>query len=279
MDDLWPSSFSYGLAESGETAVWLASPDGHRRYLGGDGDSLTWVPDGLLIASSYGKARLLPQAALDSAAPADAARAVAPPSANDVWGSLAEPGGRRVAYWLAHEPAHHPKLDLHVVDPEGDWSIGQVTTGQYSDSYRLGQIAAFGSDGALYWVERGDDRTPTRLWRLTRAGRSEMPVSVKGVTDLQRVGNELALVGTGVLFDPRTGKTRPLPQGKQGGIVHRYWFSADGTLAAMTSGPPDEKPQGYLFRLGLDTLEEVGRWAGIGYGFDAQDAFYYGVEE
>ena len=45
----------------------------------------------------------------------------------------------------------------------------------------------------------------------------------------------------------------------------------------MTSGPPDEKPKGYLFR--LDTLKEIGRWAGIGYGFDAQDVFYYGVEE
>lgn len=271
------SGGTYALAESWETTAWLASPDGTHRYLGGDSDYLTWVSDGLLIHSFFGRAKLVPQAALGDAAPAAGAKSLTPAEANDIWWLAVEPGGRRLAYWVAHEKAHQPKLDLHVVDPAGAWAIERLTTGQYQESYRLNQIAAFGPDGALYWIERDADRKPIRLWRLTRAGRSAMPVSVAGVSVLQRAGMELALIGAGALFDPETGKTRTLPLGRAGDLPQKYWFSADGAFVALLSGPPDEKPQGHLYR--LDTLQEVGPWSGIGYGFDAQGTFYYGVAE
>lgn len=160
------SSSSYALAESWETAAWLASPDGNRRYLGDGSDYLTWVPDGLLIHSFFGGAWLLPQAALGDVSPVDAAKSLTLAGAGDVWWLTVEPGGKCLAYWVAHEEAHRPKLDLHVVDPEGIWVVEQMTTGQYSESFRLSQIAAFGPDGALYWVERDADRTP--LWSTFR---------------------------------------------------------------------------------------------------------------
>ncbi|MHB9145575.1 MAG: hypothetical protein ACYC5Y_09620 [Symbiobacteriia bacterium] len=271
------AGYTYVIYDASDTAAWLSSRDGTLRYLGPTADQLTWVSRGLLVQAYFGDPRLIPQSTLEGNDSGAAAQAVVPDDDRPVWWITAEPGGARLAYWLAWGDPN-PRLDLLVVDPGGNWSSRDITAAS-EDRYgsQINETAAFGPDGALYWLERDAAANPVTLWRLTREGRKAMSLDVTHAADLQRAGNELAVVGADVLFNPETGTSRPLPLGQAGDQPRQFWFSADGRLAAVLCGSPAGKTQGYLYRLA--DLAEVGRWSGTGYGFDAKGIFYYGVPE
>lgn len=281
------SDVTYAMGDGWETAAWVVDRTGRRRYLG-PGEYLTWVRDGLLVQQfGGGEVRFIPRDALATDQPAKAATILPAPDGRKIWDATAEPQGSRIAYWLARTDDWAPRLDLYVSDPDGAWSIADLTVGHLGDGFPQREPVAFGADGALYWLERLGQNGETRFWRLSARGREQVPMPATpeslagdpGIAPLlRRAGDEMVLVmGVRVdLYNPATGTWRGLP-GATNSFVSDLWVSPDGSWIAVQRWRHGEAAQGFLYR--SSDLSEVGRWTGRGYGFDEDGAFYFGLAE
>lgn len=278
------SEVAYAMGDGWETAVWLVNRDGQRRYLR-HGEYLTWVSGGLLLQHfGGGEARLIPQEALTTVDPASAARILPAPGGRRIWDATPEPGGNRIAYWLARSDEWPPRLDLRVVDPDGDWVIEDLTVGHTGDGFPQREPVVFAPDGSLYWLERvgQSDDSKGRLWHLSRQGRKPMalPAGWKdsaGTALVRWAGDDLVLAmgGQCALYNLASGTWRTLLKEDES-WVNGVWVSPDGewlALQAVGHQPSD----GLLYRRTDLTL--VGQWSGVGYGFDGEGTFYYGRAE
>ncbi|MGE5589036.1 MAG: hypothetical protein ACM3ZA_00190 [Bacillota bacterium] len=287
------SEVAYAMGDGWETAAWLVNRDGQRRYLG-HGEYLTWVSGGLLLQQfGGGEATLIPRDELATDDPASTARKLPTPGDRRIWDATPEARGSRIAYWLARSDEWPPRLDLRVVDPDGDWAIDDLTVGHTGDGFPQREPVAFAPDGSLYWVERVGQGSEgkIRLWHLSAEGRKEVQVPDNMANSkaapwarlLRWAGDELVLVtgGEAALYSPTADSWRTLQSSgsPQNAFVRNVWISPDGNWLAFwreREGDP-QRSQGLLYR--RSDLTPVGQWSGVGYGFDDQGTFYYGVSE